>query len=108
MQALWFPVRPALGVPLQILVYIWGCWFMRPLACAVRADPAMLAAAGRICRGAQAVKQLALVAGGAASSALPPSGSGACDRAPMELLLPLLNALGCFLPVRVGFGGLQV
>jgi len=100
MHCLWFPVRLAIAAPIQITLCAVGCWTGGSFACMLRTNPALLAAAGRICHIALACKQVAVVLmSGAAGSGH--GNSWVCDDRPVELLTPLFGALGCLLPLYV-------
>ncbi|KAI8469255.1 MAG: hypothetical protein J3K34DRAFT_522340 [Monoraphidium minutum] len=102
MQALWFPLRLRLAAPLQAAACAAGCWCMRSLACHVARDPALLQGARRACRAAGGAKALAAALAGSAAPAVAPW-EAACERAPMELLIPLASALGFFLPLYITY-----
>ena len=100
MQASWFPKRQQrASLLIQAAICSAGMWCARPLACAARADPALAAAARRVCEGLQVVKQLAMAGAGGVGAALG-GGAPACAAAPVEVCIVFSNLLGFVLPVR--------
>lgn len=101
-QALIFPVKFPVAVVLQGASGTLGCWCLRTLACAVRADSNLARQARTVCRASQHVKQLALTAGGAVG-VLVPVKMKLCDEVAMEVLLPLFAALSSLLVLYITY-----
>jgi hypothetical protein len=104
MQMCWFPLRRRASVSLQAAVCALAVVCTRPMTCAIHADPALAAAAGRVCEGLQRIKQLGLLAAGGVGAAAG-GAAAACVAAPVEAVLTFSNALGFLLPVRPPVGG---
>ena len=81
---------------------------MRGLACTVRADPRLSAAAARLCASALSARRAALALGGAAgaaAAAAPRAWEGRCGGGgggAMELLIPLFTSVGGLVAVSGG------
>lgn len=118
MQTFLFPVAFRVAAPLQLFFCTAACFALKKFACDVRADAVLFAGAELLCNEVAAAKESALSVLGlmhpsAAAGALnalgvrsSASGSsaagggfsqGACAVAPVEMLVPLFNALSCLI-----------
>ncbi|KAI8472600.1 MAG: hypothetical protein J3K34DRAFT_413620 [Monoraphidium minutum] len=101
MQASWFPMRQQrASLLLHAAICAGGIRAARPLACAVRADPRLAAAAGGVCHGLQVAKQLGLAGAGGVGAALG-GGAPVCAAAPVEVCIVFSNTLGFLLPFYI-------
>jgi len=107
MHALVFSMKLRYAAPLQLATCAPGAHACRGLACLVRSDAMLTAAARRLCMAAFSVKGAALLALGPMAIGL--DARQVCGEKSMELLIPLFSALPCFASVSGGWrleGGL--
>ncbi|KAI8470871.1 MAG: hypothetical protein J3K34DRAFT_248899 [Monoraphidium minutum] len=98
MQALWFPMhQQRASLLIHVAVCAAGARALAPLACALRSDPSLSAAAARVCEALQVAKQLGLAGAGGVGAALG-AGAPVCAAAPVEMCIVFSNALGFVLP----------
>lgn len=99
MHALVFSMKLRYAAPLQFATCALGAHACRGLACLVRSDAVLAAAARRLCMAAFSVKGAALLALG--PMAIGSDARQVCAKKSMELLIPLFSALPCFASLYV-------
>jgi hypothetical protein len=96
-QVLVFPFRICWAAPVQLAAAtVTGALAVRGLGCAVKNDPPLLAAAGRLCAWVEAVSAEALAPGAPLLS----DEWGVCGQAGMEFLVAFIFCASSLLPVR--------